>query len=1199
MHTRAGLSRFSCTLSFVYCAFCAFLFCFCTPTAFALEGTRITGVVTDPTGAVIPNVTVVLKETGTSATRIVTTKGDGTYLFLAVRNGIYQLSVNCTGFENYLQSGIVTGTEAALRIDIQLKLGSQKDTVTVGENSVQVESISTQLGEAISCRKMTGVPLNGRSFTDLIALEPGIAPTSSAQPNAVEMTGVTNTPPSGNSNPGSLSISGQRETSNGFRVNGSDVEEDVNMGTSIVPNLDSIEEFRVLTSNFDAEFGNYSGGQVLVTTKSGTNNLHGDVFEFLRNTKLDARNYFSLDRAKYNQNQFGATLGGPVRHNKIFFFADYQGTRLNQGIDTGLISVPSNADRTGDLSDLASSLTGTVTSSQTGSTGDQSWASRLTNQLGYPVTSGEPYYFAGCTSSSQCVFPNAMIPQNKWSGPALALLRYIPQANQSTGGFSTASSIENLRDDKGAIHLDTSTRYGNLSGYYFLDDYSLNNPYPTAQGGANVPGFNALNQGRAQLIALSDTTIFGTNTVNEFHFSYMRNANSVGQPIGGVGPGLIAQGFTTGGLGNNAGVPSILAGDPSIEGVENVAFNDSTLGVDTTGLTQANNIYQWIDNYSRDIGKHNFKLGGEFHLDQINTNPDVVDNGSFTFSGTETGLDFADFLLGIASSYTQGQGNSFYNRNKYLGLYGQDSWKIRPTLTINYGIRWDVIAPWSEKYNQLQTLIPDEQSVVFPGAPTGLVFPGDPGVPATLAPTKYSNFSPRLGLAWSPQSHSDRFAKLLGKPGDTSIRSGFGLYYTAYEGLSAGIMSGNPPYGFTYTSSAPPLFETPFTTAATGASVCQPFPLLNVPFGASPSHPNTSVRWSCFEPLVGIPAVDHNDTVPYAENYMLSIERQLTSTTVFDISYVGTQSHHQLVLQEANPGNPQLCLSLSQTSEVAPGSATCGPFNESSTFTTATEVIHGTRTAFSPAFGSVELQKTIANAHYNALELSLKRDAGPLEFLFGYTYSKSIDQSSGLPEPINPVNAALSRGLSSFDLRHSFIASYRYELPFAKLIRGPKQLTTGWIITGIVRLSTGFPVTLYNNNDTSLLGTIPNGINNNGVDTPYFSGGSLGIHHDPRGGMLAFNTSKFSLPALGTQGNVARRFFYGPGTENSDLALMKKMQFLSSRSLELRVESFNTFNHTQFFGAASVDGNISSQNFGEIENAASPRLIQLAAKFFF
>lgn len=1153
--------------------------------ASALEGTRISGAVTDQTGAVIANAAVMLRELDASAIKTTSTNGDGTYLFLSVPDGQYQIEIDQPGFQPYRQSGIVARTDNVLHLDIKLELRPKTETVTVEDDPVQVETSSTQMGEVISDRQMTAVPLNGRSYTDLLALQPGIIPASSVQPNAVIMTGVTSTPPSGNANPGSLSMSGQRETSNGFRVNGSDVEEDVNMGTSILPNLDSILDFRVLTSNFDAEFGNYSGGQILVTTKSGTDRFHGDAFEFFRNTDLDAHNYFSADRAKFDQNQFGGTLGGPILRDKFFFFADYQGTRLDEGIDTGLISVPSAADRAGNLSDLASALTGTVHG--------QYWADRLSQQLGHTVTPGEPYYVAGCTTASQCVLPNATIPQNAWSKPAQALLQYIPRPNQGTSVFSTAASAENLRDDKGAIRLDANTHLGNLDAYYFVDDYSLNNPYPTGQGGANVPGFNALNEGRAQLLALSDTTIFGVNALNEFHFSFMRNANNMGQPISGVGPSLASQGFTSGGMG-------IVPLAPSIEGIENVAFNDFTIGVDTTGLAQWNNIYQWSDNYSRVAGNHSFKFGGEFHLDQINNHPDVVNNGSFSFSGSETGLDFADFLLGIASSYTQGQARSFYNRNKYLGLYSQDSWRMKSNLTVNYGIRWDVIAPWSEKFNQLQTLVPGEQSHVFPGAPTGLVFPGDPGVPSTLASTRYAKFSPRVGLAYSPAMRGGWFSKLLGQPGQTSIRAGFGIYYTAYEGLSAGIMSANPPYGFTYTSAAPPLFDTPFLTAATGQSVGQRFPLPKVPYGASPSHPNNSVNWTQFEPLVGVPAVDPNDTVPYAENYMFSVERQLPSNTVFEISYVGTQSHHQLVLQEANPGDPQLCLSLSQPSDVAPGSATCGPFDESSTFTTASgRVIQGTRTVFGPAFGSVELQKTIANANYNALELNLRHDSGPLEFLLGYTYSKSIDQSAGLPEPVNPIDPGLSRGLSAFDLRHNFVASYRYELPMTTWTRGPKRLTAGWIVSGITRFSTGFPVTLYNNNDTSLLGTIPNGINNNGVDTPDFAGGSLGVHHDPRSGNLAFDTAKFSLPALGTQGNTARRFFSGPGMESFDVAVMKQLPMTGSRSMLFRVEAFNVFNHSQFFGAAAVDGNISSSTFGRVISAASPRILQGAVKFNF
>src|SRR5208283_1205780 len=270
--------------------------------------------------------------------------------------------------------------------------------------------------------KLAGVPLNGRSFTDLLALQPGVVPASSRQANAVVMSGCTSTAPSGDLNAGNLSVSGQRETNNGFIVNGSTVEEDFSMGTALIPNLDSIQEFRVLTSNFDAEYGNYSGGQIVVTTKSGTKEFHGSSFDFLRNTNLDARNYFSPDRARYDQNQFGGTFGGPIRKGKSFFFVDYQGTRMTEGVETGLISVPASKERTGDLSDIASSLTGAVNG--------QSWANLLSQKLDYPVFPGEAYYTPGCASSAQCVLPNAQIPLRAWSGPAKSLLSSIPLPNQ-------------------------------------------------------------------------------------------------------------------------------------------------------------------------------------------------------------------------------------------------------------------------------------------------------------------------------------------------------------------------------------------------------------------------------------------------------------------------------------------------------------------------------------------------------------------------------------------------------------------------------------------------------------------------------------------------------------------------------------------------------------------------------------------------
>ena len=666
---------------------------------------------------------------------------------------------------------------------------------------------------------------------------------------------------------------------------------------------------------------------------------------------------------------------------------------------------------------------------------------------------------------------------------------------------------------------------------------------------------------------MTHTVTFGDATLNEFHLSFMRNANAVGQPKGGVGPSLAAQGFS-----------GIVALKPSTVGIENIAFNDFTLGVDTTALVQAENIYEFSEAFSRIVGKHGLKLGGEMHANQINTHPDVIFNGSFSFNGSETGLDFADFLLGVPSSYTQGQARDFYNRNLYTAAFVQESWKATDQLTINYGVRWDRIRPWLEKFNQLQTLIKGEQSQVFPGAPQGLVFPGDPGVSRSLAPAR-NNFAPRIGIAWKPSFDESWLHKLTGAPGQSSIRLGYGTFYTAYEGLSAGIMSANPPYGYTYTSAAPPLFEAPFTVASTGVDAGQRFPLQKVGYGASPSHPNGSVDWSQFEPLVGIPAVDPRDVTPYTEHWMASVQRQFGVSTLATISYVGASTHHLLVLEEVNPADPALCISL--------GSA-CGPFNE-----------QAARTEFGPSFGSVELQRTIANASYHALETTLNHRSHGLELLASYTYSKSLDQSAGLPEPVNPVNPALSRGLSGFDIRHNFVTSFHYEIPQLNRVSRLTCLTSGWAVSGIARFTSGLPVTLFNNNDTSLLGTIPNGINNNGVDTPQWTGASLHLNANPRGGSAVFDASQFSLPPLGTIGNARRRFFSGPGMESFDAAVSRTMLVKDNRALEFRAEAFNLFNHAQFFGAAAVQGNISSGSFGQAVSAMSPRLMQLALRYRF
>jgi hypothetical protein len=934
----------------------------------------------------------------------------------------------------------------------------------------------------------------------------------------------------------------------------------MNGGTSVIPNLDSIQEFRVLTNNFDPEYGNYNGGLINVFTKYGGNSFHGNAFEFLRNTALDARNYFDSTRGAFRQNQFGGTLGGPIQKQKLFFFADYQGTRTVEGITSAETPVLSQQERAGNFSDAASSLTGTVSGPYT--------ARLLTQKLGYQVTQGEPYYTPGCTTSASCVLPNAIIPVSAWSAPATNLLKYIPAPNIGSNLFSTSAYPETVRDDKGSARIDANSRFGQIYGYYFVDNYRLDNPYPGGQGGASIPGFDALSVGQAQLLTIGDTKTIGATTVNEFHAGFIRNANNIGQPKGGLGVSLQSQGFT-----------GIVVQAPKLEGVENIVFPSFVMGVPITNVDQWNNTLYLSDTVSKVLGTHTLKFGGQFHADQVNEHPNATFNGTFNIDGTETGSAFADFLLGFPSNYTQTSGQSFYLRNRYAGAFLQDSWQVRPNLTLNLGVRWDLIMPWWEKYDQIQTVVPGEQSVLYPNAMPGLVVPGDPGIPSTLSPSKYHNFAPRLGIAYSPKFENAFLRALFGEPGKSSIRASYGIFYTAFPGLTAGIMYGVPPYGYNYLSPQPPLFATPFISSSTGAQTTDPFPLNFPPHNVSASNPYSSFNFAAVTPISADPFFYYRNQVPYTENYMFSLQRQVSKTALLTLSYAGNQGHHLLVLVPQNLGNPALCLSL----------PTCGPFGEDATYTSASgKTEQGTRVGLGSSFGSTTAQKSVGNSNYNALEANLRFHAGSRgTLLVGYTYSKSIDQASNIGEQTNPFNASLTRVPSSWDMTHNFVATYTYALPF------------GWSLSGTTRFSTGFPVTLFDDSDRSLLGTLGNGVNNQLLDTPQYLGGPLDLNTNPRHGKPEFNPAAFSLEPLGQLGNAARRSFYGPGIENFDMQISKTIRLRESASFDIRVEAFNVFNHAQFYGPASVDGEVNDSNFGSVVSAAAPRLLQLAAKFRF
>ncbi len=1164
--------------------------------AWAVTGGSISGTLKDASGAVIPGATVTLVNVDLKTTFHVTSDAQGLYSFPVVPVGKYELTIEAPGFAPQKKTGLQVDTDSALRIDATLQISGQTETVSVTSSAVaeavQVDTVQTQLGDVVASTQIAALPLNGRSYTDLLPIQPGVSPITTLKPNSVIMAGVTGAiNPSGDLNPGNLSIDGQRESSNGFVVDGTDVRENMNGGTSIIPNLDSVDEFRVLTNNFDPEYGNYNGGMINVTTKSGSDSFHGNAFEFLRNTSLDARDYFSPTRGLFRQNQFGGTLGGPIKHQRVFFFGDYQGTRTTEGIASGLITVPSLQDRTGNLSDMASSLTGTVSGPYI--------ASLLTTKLGYPVTANEPY---------SEVFPNALIPMSAWSAPALALLKYIPTPNVGADQFSSSAYAETVRDDKASGRVDANTRWGQFSVYYFFDNYRLDNPYPGQQGGASIPGFDALTIGRAQLITLGNTRVFGTSTVNEFHAGIVRDANNIGEPHGGLGVSLASQGFVTG-----AGTPGIVVQAPQFEGVENISFPSFIMGVTITGVNQKNNTLYLSDAVSKVHGAHTLKFGVQFHDDEVNEHPNATFNGTFNIDGTETGSAFADFLIGVPSNFTQSSGQPFYLRNRYAGLFAEDSWRARSNLTLNLGLRWDYIMPWWEKYNQVQTYVAGEQSVVYPGAPLGMVFPGDPGIPSTISPSKTRNFAPRIGLAYSPNFYNGILKRMFGSRGKSSIRASYGIFYTAFPGLSAGIMYAVPPYGYNYLSPAPPLFATPFINAGDGTNNGQrfPFPFPSERSLPSAKNPDSSVNWSNFYPIAADPFFYYRNDVPYTENYMLSIERQISSSLLLTMSYVGNQGHHILEEVTANPGNAALCAALSNPDNLTPGQTTCGPFREDATYVTSSgQTIYGTRTgqsstvtslaaaARSPIYGNNTAQESVGNSNFNSLETNLRYAGKSSTFLIGYTYSKSIDQGSNVGEQLNAFNARLSRAISSWDLHHNFVASYRYAFPFDRVFHYTGRLTEGWSISGTTRFASGFPVTLYDDSDRSLLGTLGNGVNNDLLDTPNFTPGPLHTNSNPAHGP-AFNTSVFSKEALGELGNARRRFFYGPGINNFDMTLAKDLRITESKSMEFRLEGFNVFNHSQFYGPATVDGEINDSNFGQIIGSAAPRLIQIAAKFKF
>src|SRR6202790_2941087 len=872
-------------------------------------GGKITGVVKDQTGSAIPGAAVVVTNVQTGLKVAATTDQDGIFTFPVLSIGEYRIDVTSDAFQSYRKLGLVIDINSALVLDVVLQVKSQDQSIVVSENAAQVETSDTQLGQVLGSKKVTEIPLNGRSYTDLFATQVGVTPlTTSGAGNSTSGGGFGTVPVAGATNTGQFSINGQRADANGFSINGASVQEGIGQQAGIIPNLDSIAEFRIFTSNTDAEYGNYSGGLINVVTKSGGNVFHGSAFEFLRNTVLDTKNYFSSQRSIFQQNQYGGTLGGPLKQNKLFFFADYQGQHTKQGQDTGKVSVPSLANRSGDFSD-SPAFTGKVNGPYLAQT--------LSHLLGHQVTPGELY---------SDVFPGNVIPQSAFALPASKMLQFIPSPNIDSSSFESTSRALTIHDEKAAGRIDWNTdRSGNLSFYYFYDKYNLDNPYPAGFGGATFPNptggsFDATSKGLDQLFVISNTKSFGSTLVNEARFGATRLNNDLGVPKGGVGTTLAQQGITARGQG-------IIQRAPKFAGVETLYFNSSTTGTEPFFVAQVNNTFDAADTLSKVKGQHAFKFGFQYIWYKVKQNPDLVANGTFSFFGSgsqSTGNGFADFLLGLPDFYSQQSSPAFYESAANGGIFAQDSWRVRPNLTINYGLRWDYITPWAEKHHQTTTFVQGVQSATFPGAPLGYLVPGDPlpngsRIPAAIAPAPLDNFSPRLGIAYSPSLSRGWLSKLTGGPGKTSVRTGAGRFFTAVEGLTVAYPTGNPPYGLTYTSPEAPVMATPFVGAFTGTNYIQQFPV-NVPaYNVSPANPNPNVDWSRYTPISGAGSVYPYNKTPYTMSPNLTIERQLGSNTLVSIGYIGSLSRHLLAVHSVSPGNPALCLSLSQPQDVTTG----------------------------------------------------------------------------------------------------------------------------------------------------------------------------------------------------------------------------------------------------------------------------------------
>ncbi len=1062
----------------------------------------IRGTVTDASGARVPQAQVVATDTDTGFKRETWTDDRGNYLLVLLPVGPYRLEVSKKGFKNRDQEGIILSVNQVATVPVRLEVGTERETVQVKAGAPLVKTTS-DLGETVRSREVMDLPLNGRNFTQLGLLLPGVDPLTSGLLKA-----------GGTLREGqSYAVNGMRPESNEFLIDGVENYNLVNAGFVLEPPPDAIAEFRILTNTAPAEFGNNAGSTTNIVTRSGTNQFHGDLWEFLRNNALDARNFFSQSVEPYKQNQFGGTLGGPIQHNKMFFFGYYEGLRNRQG-ETEAATVPSVAERQGDFSQSVNPSTGQV--------------EPLINEF-----TGQPF------PGNQLPFINP-ISQN--------LLQFYPLPNDGANQFVTTQMLRRDTDQFG-IRVDRylSDRDSLFVRYMFSNGSQVD---PLSIAGANVPGFPVGENFRAQNAAIQETHSFSATLVNVAEFSFLRNELLFDEALNHAS--LSSLGF------QYAPTLASQSGPPFIE-IEGFA----SVGNPITGPNDSyQNTYAFTDSLDWIHGTHDVKFGGGYQREQINYTLGIASNGFFVFAPFPVNNAFASFLMGAPVVFLQGGGDlpRGLRANRY-DLYAQDSYKVTRRLTLNVGLRYELPVPYSVLGNKTAMFEPGMQSKVMPGAPAGLVYPGDSGVPRGLVRTDYHGFAPRFGVAWDPTGS-----------GRWSIRAAYGIFYDPYYNGDGGPVQAP--------ISAPPWFKT--IQEEPPASFANPLPSGLNPFAPTFSNPQT----------LTLLTLDPNLTLPYAQDWNFTVERSFGQSWLLSVGYVGTKGTHLPRFVEDNPA------------VYVPGQSTEANVNQ--------RRLYSGCTLAQPAncvYGSVGLISGIANSDYNALQASLQRRfARGLEFLASYTYSKTLDDVSSLnisgssPQSVagendlaqDPFDLAAEYGRSLFDARHRLVLSYIWQMPFWNKPTNWYQYALGnWQMNGIFSASTGTPFTVVDSSDPSLEGQSPE-ISGFFSDRPNLVGNP---NNGPKTPQQWFNLQAFQrVTQPGQFGTAGRNIVQGPGLVEWDFSLFKDFPIRESKTLQFRVECFNLLNHPNF-GLPVND--INSPSFGQIQSAAAPRLIQLALKLLF